>query len=128
MKLEEFKGFYTEEKRNEKIKKEMTRLNRILKQIDKNKKGAIEKLLCDAAFLAIILEEVRLIIARDGVVETYQNGANQMGYKKSSSVDVYDRMVNTYTKVVREICNTIPESKTEELSKEIMEFLKERPK
>ena len=47
-----------------------------------NMKKTVEKLIEDAAFMAVTLEETRQIIARDGVIEVYQNGENQKGIKK----------------------------------------------
>lgn len=85
------------------------RLEKILQNIDTSKKKTIEKLIEDAAFMAVTLEETRQIIARDGVIETYQNGENQKGVKKSSAVEVYDKMVNTYSRVVKQLCDLIPE-------------------
>ncbi len=107
--MADFTSIYTDKQRKAKIKKEQKRLEQILQNIDTSKKKTIEKLIEDAAFMAVTLEETRQIIARDGVVETYQNGENQKGVKKSSAVEVYDKMVNTYSRVAKQLCDLIPE-------------------
>ena len=107
--MAEFTQIYSDKQRKNKIKKEQKRLQEIFKNLDTSKKKTVEKLMEDAAFMAVTLEEARQIIARDGIVETYQNGANQTGVKKSSAVEVYDKMVNTYSRVVKQLTDLIPE-------------------
>lgn len=100
---------YSEKKRKTKIKKETKRLNEIFKNIETNRSKLVESLIADAAFQRVTLEETREIISRDGVIEVYQNGANQKGIKKSSAVEVYDKMVNTYSKIIKQLCDLLPE-------------------
>lgn len=107
--MAEFTQIYSDKQRKSKIKKEQKRLQELFKNLDTNKKKGVEKLIEDAAFMAVTLEETRHIISRDGIVETYQNGANQTGVKKSSAVEVYDKMVNTYSRVVKQLIDLIPE-------------------
>lgn len=107
--MAEFINIYTDKQRKTKIKREQKRLEQIFQNIETSKKKTIEKLIEDAAFMAVTLEETRQIIARDGVIEAYQNGENQKGIKKSSAVEVYDKMVNTYSRIVKQLCDLIPE-------------------
>ncbi len=107
--MSDFVMIYTDKQRKKKIRDEQKRLDEIFKNVETNKKKTIEKLISDAAFMAVTLDETRQIIARDGVVETYQNGKEQKGLKKSSAVEVYDKMVNTYSKVVKQLCDLLPE-------------------
>ena len=117
-------GIYREEKRKKLIKQEIKRLNPLLENIDSNRKRAFEKLINDAAFMAVTLEEARAIINRDGIIESYQNGQNQYGYKKSSAVEVYDKMINTYSKIVKQMCDVLPENvSAEDPGEEIMKFI-----
>lgn len=127
--MENFESIYTDKQRKTKIKKEQQRLEDIFVNIETNKKKTVEKLIENAAFMAVTLEETRQIVARDGVVEAYQNGENQKGVKKSAAVEVYDKMMNTYSKVIKQLCDLTPaqiELSKEENSpeKEIMDFIK----
>lgn len=117
-----FQGIYTMKERNDLIKKEYRRLEKGLKDLDESKQITLKKLINDAAFMGITLEEARLIIIRDGIIEEYQNGANQYGVKKSAAVEVYDKMVNTYAKVVDQINKAMPEGKGIDASEEIMKY------
>ncbi|MCM1192907.1 MAG: hypothetical protein NC123_15635 [Butyrivibrio sp.] len=100
---------YSEKQRISKIKKEKKRLGEIFKNIETTKLKLVEKLIDEAAFQSVTLEETREIIRRDGVIEEYQNGANQKGIKKSSAVEVYDKMVNTYSRIVKQLCELLPD-------------------
>lgn len=100
---------YSPKARKDKINKEKKRLNEIFKTMETARLKLVESLLNDAAFMRITIEETREIINRDGVIEEYQNGANQKGIKKSAAVEVYDKMVNTYSKIVKQLCDLLPE-------------------
>ena len=118
-----FLSIYTEEERKAKIQKEHRRIKKILKTLKGEKQIAVEKLICEAAFLAVTLEETRLIINRDGIIELYQNGANQSGKKKSSAVEVYDKLLNVYIKVVKQLCDSLPDPQEQTPAEEIMAFV-----
>ena len=126
--MENFESIYTDKQRKTKIKKEQQRLEAIFEKIETNKRKTVEKLIENAAFMAVTLEETRQIVARDGVVEAYQNGENQKGVKKSAAVEVYDKMVNTYSKVIKQLCDLIPAQielqKENSPENEIMDFIK----
>ena len=117
-----FQGIYTEEERKALIIKEFAKLKKSLKGIDESRKLTIEKLLQEAAFMTVTLDETRQIIARDGIIEEYQNGANQKGLKKSSAVEVYDKMMTTYTRVVEQINKSLPEPIPPDVSDKIINF------
>lgn len=106
--MEQITKIYSERKRAGDINKEKKRLREIFKNIETNKTALIEKLIEEAAFQAVTLEETRELIKKTGVIEKYQNGANQKGVKKSSAVEVYDKMVNTYSRIIKQLCDLLP--------------------
>lgn len=118
----DFVGIYTEKERLAKIKREKTRLTKSLKLVDGDAKKVIENLINEAAFIAVMLEESRKIISRDGLIEPYQNGKNQKGYKKSSAVEIYDKFANTYVKVITKLCDFLPEDADADPAEEIMAY------
>ena len=93
-----FEPIYTKEEREKKIKIEKARLIKVF-----SKEENIASLIDEAAFLRINLEETRAIINRDGIIDTYKNGENQFGQKKSASVEVYDKTFNSYLKVMKQL-------------------------
>ena len=120
---------YSEKQRKAKIKKEKKRLEEIFENIETNKSKLVESLINDAAFQRVTLEETREIIQRDGIIEEYQNGANQKGIKKSAAVEVYDKLVNTYSKVIKQLRDLLPEkvnwseSGEEDPAEELMSYV-----
>ena len=119
-----FIQIYTEKERNNKIKRELKKLKAIFSDIGEKNRGTVERLIENAAFLAVTLEETQKIINRDGVIEEYQNGENQRGMKKSSAVEVYDKSMNTYSKVIKQLCDLLPKEADTDPAKEIMQFIK----
>lgn len=106
----EFEPIYTEKKRKSMILKEKKKLNIILENMDEKTRSTCERLVDDSAFMAVTLDELRKIVSRDGPVETYQNGENQKGLKKSAAVEAYDKMVNTYAKVTKQLVDMLPKT------------------
>jgi hypothetical protein len=94
--------------REKRIKKEITRLNGLFKKIDPKRKKACESLIRNAGFMAITLEDLQNEINTKGVTETYQNGANQKGIKKSSAVEVYNSMIKNYSGVIKQLNDMMP--------------------
>lgn len=87
----------------------------------------VRRLLDDLAFLYLQMEEAKETILQDGIVETYQNGANQSGKKKSSAVDTYDKAVNNRLKIIRQLVDLLPRSSAQEQggeAGELAEFIK----
>lgn len=114
---------YAQEEKERLIKTEKARLTKVFEKMQPGKKTAIIKLIDESAFMAVTLSEARAIINRDGLIETYQNGANQSGLKKSAVVEVYDKMVNTYAKIMKQLCDLMPEDEIDETS-DIMKFIR----
>lgn len=114
-------GIFTELEREARFKKELARLRKALAELNPDNAKLLDGLVNDAAFMAVTLEEARLMIRRDGIIEEYQNGANQCGRKKSSAVEVYDKMVNTQMKLVKQICEGMSQSPGS-AAEDIMQF------
>ena len=81
------------------IKREREKLAEVFAKMDENKRKTAEKLMDNAAFMAVTLE--------------YQNGENQFGTKKSPEVEVYNTMIKNYTTVIKTLCDLLPESNGE---------------
>lgn len=102
-----FEAIYSNKKRKMLEKQEVERLKGIFEDADEKSLKLVDKLIRNAAFTAVMLEETSLIIARDGVIDEYQNGENQKGLKKSSAVEVYDKFLNTYSKIIKQLCDML---------------------
>jgi hypothetical protein len=80
--------FFTDEEREGRIKREYVKLKKIIKSLTPEKKVLVDNLIKNIAFCIVELEELSELIKRDGFFETYRNGENQYGLKKSIAQDI----------------------------------------
>ena len=78
-------------------------------QIPENKREIFRGLLENTVFMEAELKKLRREIKDKGVVEEYQNGANQWGRKKSSEVEVYNAVMKNYLAAVKQINDLLPD-------------------
>lgn len=97
--------------KNRKLKKEITRLNKLFKELDDNKKKSAEKLIKNAAFMSVTLDELMEDIKKYGVKETYVNGKDQFGFKESIESKTYNNMIKNYMNIIKQINDMLPEKK-----------------
>ena len=113
-------------KNNKTVSAEIRKLKRIFKNIEENKRKIVEPLIENVAFMTEKLKELREYIDEHGCTETYQNGANQSGRKRSAEVDVYNTMIKNYVAAMRQLIDLLPED--EKKNDELAEFLRVRKK
>lgn len=94
--------------KDERVKKEIRRLNKIYKELDPDSKKAVKSLIENAAFMAITLEDLQATINREGVISEYQNGANQWGTKKSPEVEIYNTMIKNHMAIMKQLTDLLP--------------------
>lgn len=91
-------------------------------QIPEKKREIFKGLFDNALFMEGELRKLRKTIKAEGVVEEYQNGANQWGKKKSSEVEVYNAMIKNYSQVMKQINDLLP-AEAEKVD-EFLDFIK----
>ena len=85
------------------IKNEYHRLLKIYSRAREDRLKLARKLIARAAFMAIILDDLERDLSAEGVIEEYQNGANQKGLKKSANAEVYNTTMKSYTAVIKQL-------------------------
>ncbi|MCR5419304.1 MAG: hypothetical protein K6E84_10340 [Lachnospiraceae bacterium] len=90
------------------IKEEFERIIYFFEDIQDNKREMLKPLIQNAAFMRITLEDLQEIIIRDGVTETYQNGANQHGVKQSATLQSYNTLIKNYAAVIKTLATHLP--------------------
>ncbi len=90
------------------IKKEVARLRKVFKNLDKNKFNVVQKLIESAAFMAVSLKELEDIINAHGYSESYQNGKFQKGKKKTPEVELHISMLKNYSTVIKQLTELVP--------------------
>lgn len=93
------------------IKKELNRLKKLFKELPENKKKISEKLIDNAAFMSVSLEELKKDIILYGVKETYVNGKDQYGFKESVESKTYNTTIKNYMAIIKQLNEMLPEDK-----------------
>lgn len=92
------------------IKREIKRLKKIFSNLTQDASDVAEKLIENAAFMAVSLNELQALINLHGYTEEYQNGENQKGVKKSSEVDIYNTMIKNFNVTMKQLIDMLPDS------------------
>lgn len=105
------------------IKKEINRLKKLFEKVPAKTLDKVKSLIENAAFMTVTLDDLQDAINRKGVVEEYQNGANQKGFKKTCEVEVYNTMVKNQIAIFKQLNEIMPSNSKPENSTDD-EFLK----
>lgn len=103
---------FTKEEKEEKIKKEIARLNRIFKTkcIDAERLKIGVTLIENIAFLRVEAEDLREQIKETGSVQQYKNGANQYGWTQGAAASVYDKVFKNIMSATKQLNELLPKS------------------
>ncbi len=108
--------------KNQKIRKETNKLKKLFKELPNNKKKMAEKLIENASFMSITLDELKEDIKLYGVKETYVNGKDQFGFKESIESKTYNTMVKNYMNIIKQLNDMLPAEKQVDIDDEFERF------
>lgn len=109
--------------KNKKIKKEINKIKKVFKEMPKNKKEIVERLIENAAFMSITLDELKEDIKRYGVKETYVNGKDQFGFKESIESKTYNTMIKNYSNVIKQLIDFLPKEEQKNAGESLLNFI-----
>ena len=92
------------------IQAERRKLNAIYTKLETKTKRSVDSLIDEAAFMSASLFQLRMIINEKGYIETYKNGENQFGNKKSSEIEIYNTMIKNYMSVIKQLTDLLPKA------------------
>lgn len=110
--------------KNKLIKKEIRVLKKIIKNLDEDKKRYADRLIEQAAFMYVTLQELQEAINSDGAVEWFENGKQKM-WREHPAAKTYNTMIKNYTSVIKQLSDISPNQDEKD---ELMEFLNEHKK
>ena len=93
------------------VKKEITRLNKLFKDIPTNKKNVVEGLIVQAARLRILLDSNWEDITINGDYELFSQGEQEPYDRKRPVADLYNNRDKAYHTVVRQLVDLLPDDK-----------------
>lgn len=97
------------EKQN-RIKKEVSRLKRVFSKIDPQKKKLVFATIEDVAFMTVTMQDLREKIVREGTTVEYKNGENQYGTKQSPDAQLYLQMSQKQTAAMKILVDCLPKT------------------
>ncbi len=105
------------------IKKEMTRLKKLLQVLPGDRLQSAEGLISEAAYMRATLAELREIIDRDGPVELFIQGQNEYN-REHPAVKSYNAMVQRYTNICKQLFDMLPKGEAKPEKDELIDFVK----
>lgn len=100
------------------IKKEMKKIGKLFKDIDKDTKKSVESIIQNCAFMAVTLRELQETLKENGLICEYQNGENQWGTKKSPEVEIYNTMIKNFVSSMNALAGYLPKEKGEKIQED----------
>jgi len=94
---------------DERILKEVRRLNRIYKNIDKDNKAIIDGLIKRAAYMRVTLEDWEEDIIENGCTEMFTQSVNTPPYERERPVArLYNTMNKNYQSIIKQLGDLVP--------------------
>lgn len=107
-------------KKETKIKREYLRLAKHFKGVSESKRDMAERLLQNAAFMAITLEELQEKIVAEGVVVTEINGNGFKITQENPAQKSYNTTIKNYNATIKQLAEICPDAAT---SNKLLEFI-----
>jgi uncharacterized membrane protein YgaE (UPF0421/DUF939 family) len=108
----------------ERIEREIKRIKKLLKAIDRDTLATMQSLVKNAAFMSVTLDDLQDAMNKNGVISEYQNGENQWGTKKSPEVEIYNTMIKNHMAIMKQLIDLLPEKDNHNKKDLLLEFLK----
>ncbi len=108
-------------------KKELSKLNKIFKNLPKDKQKLAEGLKQQAAFMVSTLAELQEILDNDGAVDLFEQGEQRM-LREHPAAKTYNAMIRNYVAVCKQLFDLLPEDKSKDAADELMAFVKKARK
>ena len=94
------------------VKKEKNRLNRLFKDVPKNKLKTAEGLIIQASRLRILLDEMWIDITENGDVELFSQSEKQEPYERERPIaKLYNSRDQSYQRIIKQLTDLIPDEK-----------------
>lgn len=104
---------YEELSKDEKIQKEIRRLNRIYRNIPKNQKAVIEGLIRRAAYMRVTLEEMEEDLNTNGYTELFTQSEKVEPYERERPVArLYNTMNKNYQTIMKQLAEFVEKEPT----------------
>lgn len=116
-----------EKTKEQRIRKEKNRLNRIFKNIEKSKKDVADGLINRAAFMRVELEDLEEKLLEEGWIEMFQQSNKVPAYERQRPAgQTYISVNNSYQKIIKSLIDIVPDDSAEDAAAELLNFVNKR--
>jgi hypothetical protein len=93
--------------KQEMISNEITELTRITKDVSKDKRAFVDRLINQAAFMCATLNELQGILNTDGAIELFEQGVQKM-LREHPAAKTYNTMIKNYISIIKQLSEIVP--------------------
>jgi len=110
--------------KDERIKKTINRLKKLLKNLPSEKKKVAEGLVQRIAFMQVTLEDLEADINENGTVEQFSQTPDIVYERERPAARIYNTTIKNYTSACKQLFDLLPDDKPKPDTAELMNFLK----
>ncbi|UYO62803.1 hypothetical protein LNN31_18875 [Acetobacterium wieringae] len=116
-------GIAEQLEKEKKIRAEKNRIAKIYKNInmDKDITKVLDGLISDAAFMRVSLEEVKLKLIKEGMMEKFVNGSQEFMREKPEA-KLFLNFMKQYSNTMKQLIDLMPVQVKDEEQNELLQF------
>lgn len=101
----------TKEQREKDVRKEINKLNRIFKPLNKEQLELAQGLIESAGFMIVTIREYQQDMLENGTIELFSQSDKQQAYERIRPVaKEYDTMIKNYRAIMKQLYTLLPDS------------------
>lgn len=106
------------------VKAEFSRIEKLFAAMPEQSRDLLRPLMARAAFCSVLCDRLEADILKNGWQQSYQNGENQSGVKKSVSCDLHSTYTKIYAGVMKQLSTAFDNVEPAEEPDELERFLR----
>lgn len=110
--------------KDQRIKKKVTRLKRLLKDLPADRMKAVDGLVKRIAFMEVALEDLEADINQNGTVEVFSQTPGIEYERERPAARIYNTTIKNYTSACKQLFDLLPNDKPKPEADELMAFVK----
>ena len=101
-----------EKTKEQRIKSEISKLKKIFGNLDKERMTLAMKLIENAAFMMVTLEDLQKTINEEGAIRTGTNGNGFETTQESPALKAYNSTMQRFTPCIKQLTDMLPDDKS----------------
>lgn len=111
--------------KDKEIKKEITRITSLYKDVERVKRLTAKNLIEEAAYMKATLKELKEAIDKNGPIDVMPQGSYSI-LREHPALKSYTTMVQRYSAIIKQLMDLLPKDQQKEVDDGFEEFLNEK--